>query len=84
MDKTVISAVGTCRSCKFFNHSDRTQPPECRRFPPVTTLFLAGVSEAGGPLFNKATTYASVHGDLWCGEHKPRIVKANNLVEQDN
>ena len=53
--------MNRCRSCRFFEASDKPKEGWCRRYPP----FHGGVGHAWPPVYDND----------YCGEHKPRAGK---------
>lgn len=69
-----------CKNCLFWMQSppDPNQPPEqaftgwCRRYPP-RVLWIDSPNMPGAQMKPDVHSFMpAVHGDIWCGEYKPK------------
>lgn len=73
-----------CGNCKF-GEFDRSQGKidfsvrECHRNPPYLTFFML-ISPAGDQQIAGHSGFVKVNAREWCGRHKPRAQKADDVT----
>jgi hypothetical protein len=73
-----IIGARNCRSCKFFEGGGDQGTGECHLSPPLTQLFLIGMSDKGVPTFHRAVVTQTTPGEYWCSHWVKKLAIATN------